>query len=237
MALRQFIERASALSGAEPALLDRMAKAATIRTLARNGVAWRAGEPACGLTLIKSGLIKVIRPTPPGRSTICGLFGAPQTLGSLALLRGDAHLVDAVAATNQTTMITIPGRLVLAAVDTNPRLALSLACSVHHELSALHEKVDVLSAGSVEARLATLLLQLYEQFGDEMSDGTPCIPLSLSRRELADLVSTSFETAIRTMTSWDRQGVLETTPEGFMIRRLVALREIAGLEGRTLFVA
>jgi CRP-like cAMP-binding protein len=50
----------------------------------------------------------------------------------------------------------------------------------------------------------------------------------LTRQELADLVSTSFETAIRTMTKWEREGVVSTTAQGFTIVNRTELRRTAG---------
>src|SRR5690606_8918692 len=94
--------------------------------------------------------------------------------------------------------------------------------------TALEDEIDVLAAGAVEARMATLLLKLYNQFGDDAEDGTSFIPVALSRRELSDLVSTSFETAIRVMTRWEREGVLKTEPTGFIIQRMPVLEECAG---------
>ena len=91
-------------------------------------------------------------------------------------------------------------------------------------------KIDVLSAGSVEARLATLLVQLDERFGDEFEDGTTRVPVALSRQELADLVATSFETAIRSMTKWEREGIVETTNQGFSILNRAELRRAAGCD-------
>jgi CRP-like cAMP-binding protein len=72
---------------------------------------------------------------------------------------------------------------------------------------------------------------LYDRFGDDFDDGTSSIPVALSRRELAELVATSFETAIRVMTRWERAGVLDTTPTGFTVRKLDVLKVCAGSDG------
>jgi CRP-like cAMP-binding protein len=119
--------------------------------------------------------------------------------------------------------------MVMEAMRHSPALASSIASGMWNKLAALHNKIDVLSAGSVEARLATLLVKLYEQFGDDFDDDTSKILVTLSRRELADLVSTSFETAIRVMSRWDREGVLETNADGFTIHNLNTLRDVAGI--------
>jgi CRP/FNR family transcriptional regulator len=230
MGVREFIGRAQALSGAAPELLDRMAEAATLHEFARGDMLWHAGDPALNLTIIKSGLVKVVRPVARGRAAICGLFGPPDTVGDLAVLRGVPYPADAIVATDNASLISVPGKFLSEASEKNPAFAVSLACAMQTKLSALHDKVDVLSAGSVEARLALLLLKLYDRFGDDFDDGTSTVPVALSRRELADLVATSFETAIRVMTRWDREGVLETTSQGFIIKKLAALRTVTGVD-------
>ncbi|HMA94260.1 MAG TPA: helix-turn-helix domain-containing protein [Polyangiaceae bacterium] len=105
---------------------------------------------------------------------------------------------------------------------------MSCAQAVQNKLTTLLDKIDILSAGAVEARLATLLLNLYDRFGDDLEDETKIIPLVLSRQELADLVSTTFETAIRVMTRWEREGVVDTTCNGFVIRKREQLERVAG---------
>jgi CRP/FNR family transcriptional regulator len=233
MGIRAFFERAPSLVGAPPELLDRMAAASSVRTYDRHDRIWRAGDAPQSIILLKSGLVKVVRSAGRGRNAICGLFGPPDSVGDLAVLRSMPYPADAIVATERACVVAIPAAFVREGMGKSPDLAVSLACSVHSKLVALHDKVDILSAGSVEARLALLLIKLYGQFGDDFDDDTSEIPVALSRRELAELVSTSFETAIRVMTRWERDGVVETTERGFVIRRMSALAEVAGVEAPT----
>jgi CRP-like cAMP-binding protein len=230
MSTYRLLEKTPALAGVEPQLIQRMADAATTRSFARGDYLWRVGEPARYLTLIRSGLIKVIRPAPRGRSAICGLFGPSETLGDLALIKGIPYPVDAAIATESASVIQVPGALVVESMKQCPQLSCSIACAMHSKLAALHDKIDVMSAGAVEARLATLMLKLYDQFGDDAEDGASFIPITLSRRELSDLVGTAFETAIRVMTRWEREDVLVTRNNGFVIRSLGALENVAGAQ-------
>ena len=205
-----------------------MAAYASTHSFRRGEYVWQAGDAARSFTVIRNGLVKLVRSGPRGRSAICGLFGPPETVGDVAVLKGLPYPSDAAVATEQAHVIRIPREVVLEGTRKSPQLGVSLACSLHNKLSALHVKIDVLSAGSVEARLATLLLKLYDQFGDDFEDGTSTIPVALSRRELSDLVSTSFETAIRVMTRWEREKVVDTEAHGFTVHDLSQLREVAG---------
>lgn len=228
MGFVELLQRTPAFANAEPAVLTRLASCATARTLRRGELLWQAGERPRAITVIRAGLIKLVHSDGRGRSAIRGLFGVPDTVCDLAALQGVAYPGDAIGLTEVTSLIVIPRELVLEAVRMNPELALSLACAANAELAALHAEIDVLSAGSVEARMATLLLKLYERFGDDFDDGCSRIPVHLSRRELADLVSTSFETAIRVMTRWERHGVVATEAGGFVLHNLQALDAFAG---------
>lgn len=227
MGLAQVLERAPSFTGVDSALVGQLATAATSRTLSRGEFIWKAGDAAEALTIIRSGLVKVVRSGARGRAAICGLFGPPESIGDVAVLKGIAHPSDAIVATDAATVISIPRDLLIGATKNNPQLGMAIACGMHTKVAALHTKIDVLSAGSVESRLAMLLLRLYDQLGDDFEDGTSTIPVSLSRRELADLVSTSFETAIRVMTRWDREQVVSTEPTGFTVHNMEALRAAA----------
>jgi CRP/FNR family transcriptional regulator len=158
---------------------------------------------------------------------MCGLFGPAESIGDVVLLKGAPYPAEAVVATEKATVLTIPRAELLACVGSFPQLGVSIACSIHAKLSSLHDSIDVLSAGAVESRLATALLKLYERFGDDFDDGTSSIPVTLARRELADMVSTAVETVIRIMTRWEREGVVTTLENGFVIRNREAIRLVA----------
>jgi len=94
----------------------------------------------------------------------------------------------------------------------------------------LHEKIRIMSAGSVERRLATLLRHLLERFGDEMEDGSTVIQISLSRAELACLVGATIETTIRIMSRWNKEGVVSTEEDCFLVRSPQRLADILGMQ-------
>jgi CRP-like cAMP-binding protein len=86
---------------------------------------------------------------------------------------------------------------------------------------------SVLSAGAVEARLAALLVNLADRFGDIDDDAVLRVPLVLTRSELASCISSTMETVIRTMSRWDSDGIVETYDQGFIIRSPDRLRHQA----------
>jgi CRP-like cAMP-binding protein len=53
------------------------------------------------------------------------------------------------------------------------------------------------------------------------------IRLHLSRQEIADLVGTTVESAIRVMSRWGREGLVVTRQDGFLIPSMDSLRAVA----------
>lgn len=213
----------------DPARVRSLVSLATTQSYRRGDYLWRAGDQPQSLMIVRSGLVKLVRTAPHGRTAICGLFGLGSAIGELALIKGIPFPTSTIAATGSVTVACIPRAEALEALRLDAALSLNLLCSLETRLSLLHDKIDVLSAGSVEARLATLLLKFYEQLGDDFDDGTSRIPVPLSRQELADSVSTSFETAIRVVARWERAGVLSTDADGFTLKNMAVLREASGL--------
>ena len=230
MSLVHVLQRTPSLAGVDHAGLTRLASFASQRCFQRGASIWRAGDPPQAMTIIRSGLVKIVRIGGNGRVSICGLFGAPESIGDVMLLKSTPYPASAVVATVTANIITIPRELVLECLAQYPELGVSIACSVQRKLTALHDKIEILGAGAVEARLATALLKLHAEFGDELVDGSSIIPVALSRRELAELVSTAFETVIRTMSRWEHAGVLSTRENGFILHDIARLRAASGSE-------
>ncbi|MGH9399441.1 MAG: helix-turn-helix domain-containing protein [Thermoanaerobaculia bacterium] len=65
-----------------------------------------------------------------------------------------------------------------------------------------------------------------ERTGQTRPEGV-FVPLHLSRQDIADLVGTTIETAIRVMSRWQKEGLVETEKNGFLLRDLAALKQIA----------
>ena len=93
-------------------------------------------------------------------------------------------------------------------------------------LVELTTRLAELTGGPIEARFARLFLKLADQLGKKDGAGT-LVPLTLTRQELADLVGTTIETAIRVMSRWHKDSVLLTEREGFRLVDREVLESLA----------
>lgn len=70
--------------------------------------------------------------------------------------------------------------------------------------------------GRVEGRFARLFLKLADQIGKPERGGI-FVAMPLTRQELADLTGTTIETAIRIMSRWQKDDIVRTEKDGFVI--------------------
>ena len=213
----------------DPAVVRRLGSVARLEHYERGEYLWHAGALPRALPIVRSGLVKVVRPTCGGHNALCGLFGRSTPLGQVALLKGVPYPSSTIVASKSLSVVSIPRANLLETLKIAPQLGVNMLCALEDRITMLHDKIDVLSAGHVEARLATLFIKLYRQFGDEMDGGVIRIMVQLSRQELADLVSTSFETAIRVLTRWERDGIVSTDDDGFTVNNVHALTTASGV--------
>ncbi|HEX9690119.1 MAG TPA: Crp/Fnr family transcriptional regulator, partial [Thermoanaerobaculia bacterium] len=110
-------------------------------------------------------------------------------------------------------------------IEKRPEITRRLLAGLTLRLMALNRRMADMT-GSVEYRIARLLSTLAERVGQKSEHGV-FIPIALSRQDIADLVGTTIETAIRVMSRWQKEGVIETEKKGFRILDPAALAALS----------
>ncbi len=208
-------------------MLARIAAEATLRRLACGEALWWAGDLADHFTIVQRGLLQIVRPTVRAGGVMIGLFGPRESIGDSAVLEKTTYPASALAACDGVEVLRVRAAPVLEALPTSPVLAQAMNRALLEHTHALRAKIEVMTAGAVPRRVATLLLHLANRFGDEDGEGELHIPVTLSRADLAHLVGARVETVIRTVSQWQKQGWMRTTDVGFELVELEALRKIA----------
>ena len=199
---------------------------ASVHRLTRGEQLWRHETAAEHLHVIVRGVLELQRITPSNESTLVALFGPGESPGMPVALEERPYIADALAATSTVDVLRVRARPVLELLATNATLAQGVTRALLDHCRLIHAKLDVLSSGTVPKRLAACLLDLNERFGDEQEDGSDSIPFVLSRHQLATYVCARVETVIRTMSSWQRDGLVITKKDGFVIPSPDALRTL-----------
>ena len=212
---------------ASDATLEQLAALCVVKRFEFGEALWREGDASTQASFVRIGLIQVLRRMANGDENTLALFGPREVVGLTAALDGFRFPADAVVASDAAEVIQIPSTALKQAVETDHAIALSANRTLIKQTVLLRQKVEVLTAGEVPQRIAVLLLNLWERFGDEMEDGSHVLPIPLTRRTLARLIGARPETVIRVMTRWTREGVVENTDDGMVLKRIDELQALA----------
>ncbi len=202
------------------------------------------GDAAEALAFVAEGRVKMIKHSESGRETILATFGPGQIVGEVAALSGGAYPATSQAL-EPTTILSLQRAAYVALVQAHPQLAWALIEELGRRLQGAHEAIRSLAVEKVERRVARVLLRMANTTGERLEEanaGTASagatsartatdavrITIPLSRQDIADMAGTVLETAIRAMSKFQRQGLVETR-EGHIIllqpHKLVAIAE------------
>jgi CRP/FNR family transcriptional regulator len=169
--------------------------------------------------------VKVFKSTPAGKEIILEIFGAGDPLGAVAVYE-DAPFMASAFTLEPTQILRIEQAAFFRLLEQDPAFVRGLLAGLTIRLAELTRRLAELSGARVEARFARLFLKLCDQMGKRERGGV-FVPMPLSRQELADLSGTTIETAIRIMSRWQKEDVLHTEKDGFVVLNREALDDAA----------
>ncbi len=194
-----------------------------MRGYEKGEVVFHEGDPGDRIHFVLLGKVKIVK-AGPGRDMILDILGPGEPVGAVAAFEGKPFFATAVAL-EPSGLISIEERAFFGLLEQRPEMTRRLFAGLTMRLMNLGRHLaDML--GSVEYRFARLFLTLAARMG-KPRDGMLFVPLALSRQDLADLVGTTIETAIRVMSRWHKEGIVETQRAGFLIQRPAELEKIA----------
>jgi len=180
------------------------------------------GEPADRICFVHIGQVKIVKAA-GGRDVIIELLGPGEPVGAVAVFERRPFPASAVAL-EPSGILSIPEREFFALLEKRPEMMRHLLAGLTYRLMMVNKRIADLM-GSAELRAARLFLTLADRVGIPRGSGT-FIPLPLSRQEIADLIGTTLETAIRLMSRWQKDGLVETEKSGFLIPSVSALKSM-----------
>jgi CRP/FNR family transcriptional regulator len=98
-----------------------------------------------------------------------------------------------------------------------PILKLEIVKYFSDKLRDAHEMLKNIATERVERRIASLLLKLSEKVGVD-DDGYRKIDFPLTRQEISEMVGTTVETCIRTISKFQKQGMVKSSGGRIMIK-------------------
>ena len=182
---------------------------------------FREGEPADRIHFVHLGRVKIVKAA-GGRDLILEILGPGEPVGAVAVFERRPFPASAVTL-EPSGILSIPEREFFTLLESRPEMMRRLLAGLTLRLMMVNKRMADLT-GSAEHRAARLFLTLGDRVGIATTGGLK-IPLVLSRQEIADLIGTTLETAIRLMSRWQKEGIVLTEKDGFLIPDVKVLKE------------
>jgi CRP/FNR family transcriptional regulator len=222
-----FLQSSSVFAGLPARELESLATAAHEQSCRAREYLFHEGDPAVWLWLVKSGHVRIVRHSRAGKDVVLELLGPGEIFGGVAVIERRPYPASAQA-TEPSVVVKIAADVAIGLAERHPSVVREMALLIGRRLRAAHDSVK-LSVEPVESRLAAILLRLADREGVRTKSGVE-LPFHLTRQSLADMSGTTVETAIRVVSRWQRDELVEDRGGRLVVRDLDVLRDLAAGE-------
>lgn len=167
---------------------------------------YKEGDLPSGLHCLLTGKVKVYKEGIGGRQQIVRMAKPIGFIGYRAFFAEEMHIASAEAL-EDSIVCRIKTELIFDIVRTTPDLAMSIIRALATDLGFSHRRTVTLTQKHIRGRLAEALLVLKETYGYE-SDGCT-LKICLTREDLANLSNMTTANAIRTLSNFASEGIVE----------------------------
>ncbi|GGX11119.1 response regulator [Aquimarina muelleri] len=198
--IHQFFNEVSVHEGMECLSKDRK-----VETFNKKDFIFIEGDIAHTLYFIQKGAIKTYKTTESGKSLVTGLFGPGQFVGQLSLLTNKGTYRDTAKVLEQAEIFKIPKADFKTLLFSDKLISNKFITMISNDLIDLQEQLVGMAFSTVRQRLAKVLLDLSKNkiLHTSLNKG-----ISISREDLASLMGTATETAIRMLTDFKDEALI-----------------------------
>ena len=191
--------------------LDKEAKQKVIETTVctsykKGELIYAEGDMPTGLHCLLTGKVKIYKDGIGGRQQIVRMAKPIGFIGYRAFFAEEIHIASAEAL-EDSIVCRIKTELMLDFVRNNPELAMSIIRALATDLGFSNRRTVTLTQKHIRGRLAEALLVLKETYGYEDDECT--LKICLTREDLANLSNMTTANAIRTLSNFASEGIVE----------------------------
>ncbi|WP_344823303.1 Crp/Fnr family transcriptional regulator [Rurimicrobium arvi] len=179
-----------------------------------------------GLFCVNSGKIKLSTTGPDGKEQILRLVKGGDILGYRALLSSDRYHCSAVALEDCSVCIVDKQYFLKLALE-QKELCVAIFKKISEDLKHAEQHIVSLSQKNVRERMAEAILFFKATYGFDADGQT--LAIQLSREEIADFVGTSTESAIRLLSEFNGDKIIELVGKKIKIVNIAKLEKTANL--------
>jgi CRP-like cAMP-binding protein len=197
----------------------------TEQLYSKGEIIFREAAYPAGIFYIIEGKVKKYKVDKDGREQIIYVANQGEILGYHAILSEDRY-PDSAAALEKSRIAFIPREDFLNTLQQSAVLSKRLLKTLSHEFAVLANSISAFAQKSVRERLALQLIVLREKYKVNFQPGMP-VEINISRNDLANIVGTVRESAVRILTEFKEAGIVQTKGRKIIVLDVNQLIKIA----------
>lgn len=213
------LDGCSFFSRVESTSRERLIRMAVWRNFGKGEVIFRDGEPASGVFVVASGLVRIYKLSPNGKEHVLHLAGPGMTFAEVAVL-GKFHCPAFAEAVEPTQCVLLPVKPFTQALREDHRLCLQILPSLAIWVRSLVSLLEGIVLRDAAGRVAAYLLQAHSEQG-----GTVSLPAL--KKHIASHLNLTSETLSRTLRQLRDDKLISEKVNGLVIEDLKSLQRIA----------
>jgi CRP/FNR family cyclic AMP-dependent transcriptional regulator len=171
-----------------------------------------AEQPGEAVYVILSGSVKVNAIRPDGTEVVLAVLGAGEVLGEMSAADSLGRSASVVTL-EETNLLWMDQRTFGSSVASSTILSRNLAEVLSRRVRLANARLISLASLDVPGRVASQLLSLAREYGQESPEGTR-IPMRLTQADLAALVGASRVSVNQALGQFRRRGAISVAKDG-----------------------
>jgi len=183
-------------------------------------IIFEQGKNSNYIFLLKKGIVKTHKIDENGKELTTSLLKEDDLFGYASLLQNIPYQESATAVENCELSGIVKEEL-KQVLQKNHKVTLELFELLSDNLSELKEQLLQMAYGSVRKKTAATILQFAEKMNPKRQD-----QIKISRNDLASVAGIATESLIRTLSHFNKEGLIEINGRNIKILDLASLRHI-----------
>jgi CRP-like cAMP-binding protein len=182
---------------------------------------FREGDFPLYLFYIEKGKIKTYKTNEDGKELIINLHNEGDFFGYVNLMRENSY-IESAAALEDCEITLIPKSEFFKLIHQNRQVSQKFIKMLSDNIKENEDQLLKLAYNSVRKRVSECLIKFF----DQNEDRQPVNGLKISREDLSNMAGTSIETAIRTLSDFKDEKLIEISSGKIKILALEKLRSL-----------
>ena len=185
--------------------LDHIERKYYSRAYQSRDMLYMEGDAAHHLYYVLSGLVKTHKSTEGGKDLVTGMYGSGKFIGQLSLLNPKGVYLETATVMEHSEIYAIPKSDFVHLLDHNREVSQKFMELISNDLIDMQQQLVQMAYCPVRQRLARTLIKLQEAglIEDQNHEG-----IDIAREDLAGMVGTATETAIRALSELKSEGII-----------------------------